>query len=38
MFNSDGDHKQFFWKEELEDHNIEDIFGFCREVRTEKKE
>lgn len=28
MFNSDGDHKQFFWKEELEDHNIEETFWF----------
>lgn len=22
-FNSDGDYERFFWKEELEDHNIE---------------
>lgn len=27
-YNSDGDHEQFFWKEELEDHNIEETFWF----------
>ena len=38
MFNSDGNHKQFFWEEKLEDHNIEEFFDFRREVRTEKRE
>lgn len=40
-FNSDGDYERFFWKEELEDHNIEiDIVRIramtncCRKFKT----
>ena len=40
-FNSDGDYERFFWKEKLEDHNIEiDIVRIramtncCRKFKT----